>query len=64
MSEYTVLESPYLDELENEVNNYIASGWEPLGGIAVKKGKDIFNVGTMKTEDPTLYCQAMIRKDD
>lgn len=48
---YLVLESTDLDSLEKKVNDYISSGYSPIGGIAVH-GRDNGGIDS--------YAQAMV----
>jgi hypothetical protein len=32
--EYTIISEESVDKLIEEVNNYIANGWQPQGGVA------------------------------
>lgn len=35
ISSYYIIRSDRLPELQNEVNEMIAKGWQPLGGVAI-----------------------------
>jgi hypothetical protein len=47
---YTVLRATKLDELIEQVNEHIANGWVPLGGVSAS-----LTVGA------TMFCQALTR---
>jgi hypothetical protein len=49
--EYTVLRATKLEELVELVNQHIANGWTPLGGVAASLAMGA-----------TLFCQAMTKQ--
>ena len=58
--EYMVVSKNNIAELVNDVNRYIAVGWQPQGGISVAL------VPTWDREErsdgyESEYCQAMVR---
>lgn len=50
---YHVANGKHFQTFIDEVNELIAAGWEPLGGIAVNNENDNFDI---------WYYQAMIKK--
>lgn len=52
MIEYKVVTASFDVQIEEEVNNAIIDGWEPLGGIQIVVIDQYFN---------KRYCQAMTR---
>ena len=48
--EYTVVSAGFLDDLIDKVNELIAQGWTPHGGVASDSGGD-----------ETVYLQALVR---
>ena len=49
---YLVVEAQSAKELQEKVQKYITEGWEPVGGIAVAKGRWV----------SWRYCQAMVMR--
>lgn len=50
MKKYIILTGLKISELENTVNNYVQSGYIPIGGITIHK----------ETEKTTKYYQAVL----
>ena len=49
---YTILKSDFVNTLAEEVNEHIANGWKPQGGVSA------YSHGMS-----TYYCQALILED-
>ena len=54
---YKIINKRYVEEVENEVNNLIQLGWEPLGGIVIS-----VTPRTDTTEEKVIIAQAVIKK--
>jgi len=52
---YRLLEAKDVEGLEQEVNEHIADGWQPLGGVAV--------VNSQANTYAWWFYQAMVRPD-
>jgi len=50
---YTVIKYYGLEDMENEVSEYLNDGWELVGGIAI----------AFDSEDTICYAQALTKKD-
>lgn len=58
MQQYKVVSNSHLDILEKEVNDLIAQGWKPQGGISLAyKHEHAPNLVSH-----LLYCQAMVKE--
>ena len=60
---YEILSADSIRKLEDKVNSNIEKGWQPQGGIAIKKGIKRKNIeGYLITDDNAdFYYQAMIK---
>lgn len=55
---YVILSEESLTELQNNVNEFIAHGWKPIGGVAIS------NVYVRPdNEMEREYCQSMIKEE-
>jgi hypothetical protein len=51
--DYIILDAKTPTELQAQVNEFIASGWQPLGGVCVLSGWFAFG---------KIWAQAMVRE--
>lgn len=56
MLQYDILKYYSADDLIEIVNDMIAEGWQPIGGIAIAV------LGSGEEQEIVIYSQAMIRK--
>lgn len=70
--EYTVIQADSLESIINKINQYIAIGWRPIGGVSVIRyqgtvyptGFDGSSSGSMwssKDYDYLIFSQALIK---
>jgi hypothetical protein len=50
LKQYAVVAFPDLDTLVKEVNNLLARGWQPIGGLTLKQ-----------IASETIYFQSMVK---
>ncbi len=59
MEQYKILSNSYVEILEREVNELIAAGWKPQGGVGVAyKHEHAHNLVSH-----LVYVQAMIKEE-
>ena len=58
---YHILTSNSLHDIQNQVNQYIAEGWIPQGGIQITVTKTYANSDDGTNSSQWLYAQAMTR---
>ncbi len=59
-SEYKVVESNYLEELQNTIDLYLRDGWEVAGGLAIYS--ETYTARDGDIESHPTYLQALIKK--